>query len=304
MLHSYPSIHNIFYSHKKFGIEDIIRLQQYCLTNDSLARMISDANPDENSDICMPINPKIENIAMLEEPPENEKSDSKNENLDSDSQKLATFIKPIENSNSPKYWIPDKPDTLFWCVFISVNGFSDYYQIGHLYGKRILEEKMKIAKWIKENPKILKTSNHKFTNESIQETMSEFMVDQVLSFKGLAALALYYNRNIYVLDNKRKIYLKYLSGDTCDPIYIYYHDFMRGSHKYKIQYEETSGDNSIINEWFCLENILKPLKSISNYKVDELYVIASKIGIEVPIKSKKNELYEVLLHQCSWYKEV
>lgn len=302
MLHSYPSIHNIFYLNKKYGIEDIFRLQKFCLSIDTLI-----PEPYHNQSdildipiISIPVNNIIENTKLLKEPSEKPPEKGKS---DSEKEKLATFKKPIQNSDSPKYWIPDKPDTLFWCAYISVNGFSDFYQIGHLYGKRILEEKMKIAKWIKENPKILKTSNHKFTNESIQETISEFMVDQTTSFKGLAALALYYKRSIFVLDNERKIYLKFLSEDTIDPIYIYYHDFMRGNHKYKILTEEGTIDNCFINDWFCLENVVKPLKSISNYKVEELYAIANKLGVEIPSKSKKSELYEILVNKCSWYKE-
>jgi len=295
MIHSYPSIHNIFYSNKTYGYEDILRLQKFCLSSEYLVRSSQHIQSEilEKSDISAEVDSnENEEKRPSEEPPKNGKSDSKNE-------KLATFTK----SDSSKYWIPDKPDTLFWSVYISVNGFSDYYQIGHLYGKRILEEKLKIANWIKENPKILKTSNYKFTNESIQETISEFMVDQVLSFKGLAALALYYKRTIYLLEEKRKIYLKFVSEDSLDPIYIYYHDFMRGNHKYKILNDETNNDTSFINDWFCLETVLKPLKSIGNYKSDELIAIANKIGIEVPVKSKKPELYELIVKQCSWYKE-
>jgi len=295
MIHSYPSINNIFYSSKTYGYEDILRLQKYCLSIDSL---IQDSHHNQSDILENPIifpqvdSTENEEKSPSEEPPKNGKSDSKKENI-------LTFPK----SDSLKYWIPDKPDTLFWSVFISVNGFVDYHQIGHLYGKRILEEKMKIANWIREKPKILKTSNYKFTNESIQETISEFMVDQTTSFKGLAALALYYKRSIYLLDEKRKIYLKFLSEDSSEPIYIYYHDFMRGSHKYKILTEDKEVDASFINDWFCLENVLKPLKAIGNYKVEELIVIANKLGVEVPVKSKKSEVYELIVKQCSWYKE-
>jgi hypothetical protein len=294
-MHSYQTIHNIFYSNKKYGYEDILRLQKYGLTNDLLL-LISDAIQSDVSTVSTDFIPvdSIENKEKetSKEPPENGKSDSKKENI-------STFQK----SDSPKYWIPDKSDTLFWTVFISVNGFSEYYQIGHLYGKRILEEKMKIAKWIKENPKMLKTSNYKFTNESIQETMSEFMVDQTTSFNGVAALALYYKRTIYLLDEKRKIYLKFLSENTTQPIHIYYHDFMRGNHKYKILTQDNEVDSSFINDWFCLETVLKPLKSISNYKADELNAIANKLGVELPLKIKKTELYELLVKQYSWSKE-
>jgi hypothetical protein len=50
-----------------------------------------------------------------------------------------------------------------------------------------------------------------------------------------------------------------------------------------------------------LESYLKPLKSISNYKVDELEILAKKMGIyEENKKYKKTDLYQDISEACVW----
>jgi len=320
-MNSYRSIQQIFYANKKFGVQEILNLQKYCLTNELCRGIYTSVgkNVSINAGLPFPIKQQI----IEEKPPAEKKEPPKFTELISKNHFEKTFQ---ENSNStfqkvqfekkeppippktmqPKFWIPPHQDTLFWSVFFTVFGLSEYTHVGYSYGNRILEEKMKIADYFKKNPKSLKNSNHKFTNESIQETIAELMVDHSISFKGLASLAIYYKRNIYVLDEKRKIYLKFTSPDTdsesdlSSKIYIYYHDFMRGTHKYKIIVDHIV-DRPEIDSWFCLENSLKPLKAISNYKVEDLIGIANTIGYEVPAKIKKPELYDRLVEKCGWY---
>jgi len=280
MIHSYSSIHQIFYPNKKFGSEEISQLQKYCLVNKLLQKIEE-----------LKISQKIERTEIPEKitPQKTEIEIPKIE------------IKKPENREveTPIFWIPTKPDTLFWSIFISEIGLSEFNQIGHSYGNRILEEKLKIAKWIKESPKSLKTSNHKFTNESVQETISEFMVDQIISFKGVAALAIFYKRPIYIIHEKRKIYLKFTSGHNDEsPIYVYYHNIMRGEHKYKICNNEYIPS---LDNLYCLESDKKSLKSIGNYKVEDLHDICNKLDIDPPLKIKKAELYKLITDKSSWY---
>jgi len=50
-----------------------------------------------------------------------------------------------------------------------------------------------------------------------------------------------------------------------------------------------------------LESYLKPLKSISNYKVEELEILAKKMGIyEQGKKYKKTDLYQEISEACTW----
>ena len=325
MIHSYSSIHQIFYPNKKFGLEEISQLQKYCLVNKLLQKIEESKSselsekPDFSEKITSQkieeskssklfeknISQKIEGPKKPEKitPQKREIEIAKIEIKNPENREVEPRKSEVINPEKPKFWIPTKPDTLFWSIFISENGFSEFHQIGHSYGNRILEEKLKIAKWIKESPKSLKTSNHKFTNESIQETIAEFMVDQIISFKGVAALAIYYKRPIYIIHEQRKIYLKFRSGqqehtNEETPIYVYYHNIMRGEHKYKICNNEYIPS---LDNLYCLESDKKPLKTIGHYKVEDLYDICNMLDIDPPLKIKKAELYQLITDKSSWY---
>ena len=57
----------------------------------------------------------------------------------------------------------------------------------------------------------------------------------------------------------------------------------------------------ILNSYYVIENIEKPLKAFSNYKLDELVFIAQKLNINIydehAKKKKKQELYENILQK-------
>ncbi len=57
----------------------------------------------------------------------------------------------------------------------------------------------------------------------------------------------------------------------------------------------------ILNSYYNIENIDKPLKAFSNYKLDDLVSIAEKLNINIydehSKKKKKQELYENILQK-------
>jgi hypothetical protein len=263
MFNSYSHIHQIFYKNNKFdGEESIHRIESYCLNDD----LIQD-----------------DTIVVI--PPEPPKQIP-----------LPDFEKPIKE----EWFLPDKNDTIFWCIYTYINGQGEYNRIGHSYGNHALNEKQKIIEFIKKNPKLLKSSNVKLTNGNIQEILSEFMVDKTVSSFGIAALAIYYKIPIYMVNEEKKIYLKFLPELEYyekTPCYLYLHKSERGKPKYKL-YLNTTKPN--IEDMICLESHLKPFKPASNYKMEDLNIIADKIGFILPNKIKKMELYEKLCELCGW----
>ena len=57
----------------------------------------------------------------------------------------------------------------------------------------------------------------------------------------------------------------------------------------------------ILKSYYAIENIDKPLKAFSNYKLDDLVIIAEKLNINIydehSKKKKKQELYENILQK-------
>ncbi len=77
------------------------------------------------------------------------------------------------------------------------------------------------------------------------------------------------------------------------------------SEKDKYGFEETDKDNldDFRNKYYKVDNLSKPIKSMSAYKTQELVDICNKLGIETTITSENNnpknkskkDLYEAII---------
>ena len=268
MYQSYSHIHQIFYKNNKFDDSISIKtLEPYCL-NDDLLQNIEEINAMSVSMSCPP--PK--DIPLPD----------------------------FHKSSKEDWFYPKQNDTIFWCIYTFIYGEGEYMHIGHSYGNKALEEKQKIIEFIKKTPKLLKSSNVKLTNGNIQEILSEFMVDKTISSFGIAALAIYYKTPIFIVNEEKKTYLKYLpeiEHYEKTPCYLFVHRTERGTPKYKLSLNNI---NLNIEAMICLESHLKPFKPASYYKIEDLNTIAEKIGFVLPTKIKKTELYEKLCELCGW----
>ena len=111
-----------------------------------------------------------------------------------------------------KGFSPRDRDALFWCIFAHQYGEMEYEMIRTNYGKRKVDEKMKIFSWLKENRTTIKTySSMKITNVMYQEMLSELMcVQSDTGYLSLIAFSLYYKMNIYLVNDTKKTYLEFL----------------------------------------------------------------------------------------------
>ena len=215
---------------------------------------------------------------------------------------------PIPKLNEEiKMFEPKQKDSIFWCIFIYIYGYSEYLTIGSRYGNRELEEKQKMISYFKENPKCLKTTNHKITNGNIQEIYSEYLSFQnETTLMGVIGLAVYYKIRILLVDSSKNIYIDYHTNDTSTEIktcILYKNKGIRGQTKYCFDMstnENIESDEKIKNTMLCLEHYTKPLKAISTYKSCELEEIGKKLNIydESIKKLKKQELYNKIVEHC------
>jgi len=198
---------------------------------------------------------------------------------------------------------PTQKDTLFWCIFIIHFGYNEYLQVNRNYGIKELEIKQKIIEYLNKNPGVLKQTNYKITKASVQEILSDFLTSQKdTSILCFIAMISYFKMNIIMVDSTNRFMLEFFSNkDENLPTYVLYKD---GYGKYKVNIEPLNHDNidDMKNTLICLENYMKPLKSASNYKIDELIDLARKLGIyNENMKYKKNDLYEQICEICKWH---
>jgi hypothetical protein len=296
MKQSYRSINQIFYNNNKFDTSESIRtLEKYCLCDGLLISLNQISEFSQKKTPEEKFSQKISENKIPQKISENKIE----ENI---SQKIPEErISQNKTEEKIKWFYPKHSDTLFWCVFSFVYGYDEYHNIGHSYGNRLLEEKMKIIEFIKKNPKAMKESNVKITNMGVQEVISEFMVDKTTSFQGIIALAVYYKTSIYVIHKEKNSYLKFLpfTHSECEKkCYIYYDTYVRGQIKYKTPISEMESPD--LDSMICLESHLKPFRPISHYKMEDLEKIAIKMGITPEKRLKKLELYEKLTELACW----
>lgn len=187
------------------------------------------------------------------------------------------IIEPRDN-----IFFPQQNDQLFWCFYISLHGLHEYDMIRNFF---TLEKEIKY-KWVEElrtKRDILKTIK---VSRSIVE--DELANCTKISMKTVKALCHLFDINIVFVDDKKYYEIITNENKQIDVIEQKAHKFglKQNLTKDKLEYYRT--------HYWKLENLDKPLKSISSYKSDELKDICKKIHIDCG-KMTKPEMYQSIL---------
>lgn len=213
----------------------------------------------------------------------------------------STVVEKQEDNS--EYIKPNQKDTLFWCLYIAKHGYNDYLQIQINYGMKQIEYQERISQYIKKNLVLLKNVNTRITKACAQEIISELLTEtKKTSFPVLYAYAIFYNMNLILLHPSKKYYIEILSDNFEEDIPIYV--LQKGEYDdYSINETPLSKEeyNHIKETKFKLDNHLRPLKAIGNYKVDELHNIAEKVEIDMTVKYTKPDLYRIITEKIKWY---
>ena len=202
----------------------------------------------------------------------------------------------INNTNSynkkqiNSFFIPNSAtDTLFWCFYIMKNGFHLYEMFPH---KNLIgEKKIKIdyVELIRNNKLLLK--KYKFsTFANIENVLANEKRLDISTFFSLCVL-----ENMNVLFIKNKMYYELLMNDS-DDIFI-----IRQTNNNIFGYEsrKISETLKLKEELLKIDNVDKPLKAISAYKLDDLLFMCNKLELNTidnltKKSKKKKDLYETL----------
>ena len=187
-----------------------------------------------------------------------------------------------KNINNITSYTPDKKDSLFWCIYIAVNGFVEYELIHRNFTNVIIAEKQKVAESFSQNIKRMKNINVKLTNGNIQNIISDMMTNQGMNIEMLYGFAIYYKKQIVVVYSN--VYIDILPDIYEDkPIVI------SKKTDYSLELEPCMED--IKYKYYLINTPEKPLNSVSTYKIQELKDIAELFNIDTSKKIDKNTLY-------------
>ena len=213
---------------------------------------------------------------------------------------LVPIVEPESKLEPEEIISPKQMDTLFWCLFIIHYGYNEYQEVYRNYGVKELDIKKEIGAFIQKNPNKMKNTNVKITKAGVQEILSELLTSQKdTSMTCLPAILVFYNINILIVNADKNTILEFVADKDAEeklPTYVLYKD---SYNKYSLKTTAVI-EKEILEmkeNMFCLESYLKPLRPISNYKVDELECIAKKLGVfKKDRKYKKADLYQEIIN--------
>lgn len=205
-------------------------------------------------------------------------------------------ISIVEKSNIVKkekeYFIPKQKDTLFWCFYIMKNGIDKYDDLNETGISIVTEKQLKIGfvEKLRKEKQLIKT--YKFASNTHIE--SQLVNENKIDIATFLTLCVLENLNIVYL--KKKTYYELLMNDSNDIHVVNFTDY--GKFGYKLSLNNDV--NSIRTTLFKIDNIEKPVKALSAYKLCELVEYCTKLDIGIinektNKKKNKNELYESLI---------
>ena len=263
------------------------KLQDYMLNEDKIENSIKNKIV-HNKSIC-----KKENNYM------NNKQDktyhNKEDKIINDESNKVLQSKPEKTED---IFFPLEKDNLFWCFYIMKNGEASYEMID--FKNLIVEKKIKIeyVEKLRKEKQLLKT--YKFA--TLTHIENQLANEQRIDMNTFLTLCVLENLNVFYIS--KNTYYELLMNDT-SIIHLIKKDFSKGNKYaanfgYKIENKESEEITKYKNEFYKIDNIDKPIKSISSYKVQELIDFCNKLSIETvnneTKKNKnKNDLYESLI---------
>ena len=207
----------------------------------------------------------------------NDSNNKSNINSSNKNNSTKNIIKPTDNIFYPK-----QKDNLFWCFYIALYGFDNYDTVSNFFTK---EKEVKYA-WIEDirnRKEILKPI--KISKSTVEDELANCLKVTMTTIKAMCHL---FDINIFYIDNK-KFYE--ISTNINKPVYVIEKKDQTYGLKRNLTFEQL---DYYRNHFWKLENLDKPLKAISSYKINDLRAICSKIHIDCSNMTRP-QMYQAIL---------
>ena len=182
-----------------------------------------------------------------------------------------------QSNKQPLNKITNNSDELFWTIYKIVEG--EYKYETNCNFKTEKDFKIKCI----EDLRLIKTKlkTYKLCLNRVED---QLLNHKKINLETFFALSLLFSLNIfYVWNNK---FFEFNCNENADIIVIY-------NNNNNITIRDNSKIEFYRNNLFYVENLNKPLKSVTSYSKDELIDIAKKLNIEnIPSKITKKDIYE------------
>lgn len=201
--------------------------------------------------------------------------------------------------NNLSFLLPKQKDTLFWCFYIMKYGDVEYEILDEI--NVVIEKKLKYEciEKVRQNKQLIKTYKYATMSHIENQLANEKNID-LQTFLILCVLE---NMNVLYIHNKTWFELRMNDSDN---FFIINKLDGHTKHGYCCMSCKSSDPQmnaemqNYKNTMFQIDNIEKPLKGLSSYKVSELVEICNKLGLNVINQENgkhknKGQMYELLV---------
>ena len=283
--------------HKNNNYYNVLnKLQDYMFTNKNMNFFSSlknkkeekkfDIDIDINFNILMPVQKK--SYLILEKKMETT-ANIKKEHIKKEL--------PISNLVFPKH-----RDQLFWSLYMIKKEGVEYELLkqkvmGHI--TMITEKELKIEYIEKIRSQKQKIKSYKLA--AMNHLENSLLNDNVIDLKTFVAICIVDNVNVFYIHKNTYVEIQ-LNEDVVNTLVIH-----RQDNPLKYAYEKNIDKDKLQryrDKYYKIDNIDKPIKSLSSYKLQELIDLSKKILIDINNKEtgkpkKKQELFESLIQYFS-----
>lgn len=216
------------------------------------------------------------------------------------------------NSNSTARFVPNQKDSLFWCMYVILNGFNKYELLNNQHFVVEQNEKIRAIELLRANKSVLKEHKIKPFSE-----LENNLTNDLLDIKTFFAIAIVSKLNVIYIHN-RMYFDFFYDNESNDAIVHVIHqtDHFKGDRflNRKFSYESSSFAQVVSKYHANYHRMLaidKPIDTIASYKVSELVDLCAKLNIDLPgtsasastssstsgstKKPTKKEIYDLIL---------
>jgi len=215
---------------------------------------------------------------------------------------IEPIVKKVKEPMKESVFYPREEDSLFWCFYLMKNGHSAYELIENRNIVTEMKFKIEYIDKLRKNKKHLKTHSHKF--ETLAHLEGSLSGSKRIDMETFITLCFLEQINIMVI-NKSTFYQLFDDSENETEIkdmYMVCKDTKTKRYGYKLLNKDEI--ENYRNKYYHIENIIKPIKAVSAYKVDELVSICEKLSVSVVNdatgkRKTKQDMYESLVQYFS-----
>ena len=196
--------------------------------------------------------------------------------------------KPIQ-SNENVFRPALNQDPLFWCLYVMMNGTFKYEQLANRFTAEQDGKRNQII-MLRDKAKPLKQSTGiKFSVSSIEGEI----ISPRISLHAFQVLVHLNSLNAVFVNPANRVYAEFISDAVSDkPVYV-----IERTPRVTMTQVTEAQLASVRTSNYRIDNLHKPIKSMSAYTVTELTEMCHQLKIQLKPKMKKQELYDAVSSQ-------